>query len=524
MKPKKRREDWRVLTAKGVELLQQGQAQQALTELLRARRLAPNERDVIYWLANASRMTGDTDRAAKLFRKLLLQRPNDFEASFALAFLLREIGLPGEAAESLLAASEQPGLSEEQLLQVAGFLRDSNQYDAAITVCEKVVALRPNQPDLHFKLGRLYQATGAFDKALIALRKTLELQPATGPAWTVLSQQKKFASIDDPDLIRLERAAGRSQGDEADMCVAFAYGKALDDLQRWPEAWGQYQKGNQLASRAMPWNAEAWTAFVERAKVTRPRKTTHIPQESRAAVFVVGMPRSGTTLLEQLLDRHPQISGRGELNFLDHFAKQVPSGASVNAADRTAMADVLWTQLRLEGQDNGVYIDKNPLNFRHLDLLFELLPSARVLHVTRDPRDTCLSCYFQLFEHEDAAFSNSLENLLSFYRGYRQLMAHWESIYAERIHTVQYEDLVACSGTTLAATLQFLGVAWDDAVTQAAKETRAVRTASVWQARQPIHSGSVERWRHYESQAQDFLTDITAIERQFERSATDPER
>jgi len=509
-------DDWRTLTENGIALLRQSQPQKALTQLQRAERQAPKERDVRYWLANAYRTNGETNRALNIFRSLLVERPGDFDASFALAFLFRDAGTPGDAAEMLLKASRQSTVTQNQLLQITGFLRDSNQFAAAIQVCERAVAKSPGQADLHFKLARLYQATAAFDLALDALRKTLDLQPSVGPAWTILAQQKRFRAVDDVDYLRIQAAAGQSYGREADMCIAFAFGKALDDLEQWPQAWAQYQKGNQLMSETTPWNQRAWRKFVERSIAKTGTVEIATPSTGRNAVFIVGMPRSGTTLLEQMLDRHPDITGRGEMNFLAHFVQQGSGSAWITAAQRKEMADVFWTQLRLEGPENGTYVDKNPLNFRYLDVLFELLPTAKVLHVIRDGRDSCLSCYFQLFRHTDTAFSNSLEYLATFYSGYRRLMANWEKIYPERIHRVRYDELVESSDDVLAKAHRFLGTEWDDTVVHPLDQVGIVRSASAWQARQPIHTRSVNRWRHYYDQAPEFFNTLSAIDSDYD--------
>ncbi|RPH93154.1 MAG: tetratricopeptide repeat protein, partial [Lysobacterales bacterium] len=194
MTPTTQADDWRALTEAGAELLRQGQPREALQRLQRAERMAPRERDVRYWLANACRATGQVDRARRTLRDLLDERPGDLDASFALAFLLRDAGAPGDAAEVLSQASRQAGVTAHQLLQIAGFLRDGNQFSAAIEVCEKAAGLQPDQADLQFKLARLYLATGAFERSLDALRRTLELQPSTGPAWVALAQQRTFTS------------------------------------------------------------------------------------------------------------------------------------------------------------------------------------------------------------------------------------------------------------------------------------------------------------------------------------------
>jgi hypothetical protein len=265
----------------------------------------------------------------------------------------------------------------------------------------------------------------------------------------------------------------------------------------------------------LPWRADTWSAFVERAIAGSPQSDTAAAGSNRNAVFIVGMPRSGTTLLEQMLGRHPRITGRGELNFLSEFAVQSATAGLPGPRQRREIGDALWTQMRLQGAEDETYIDKNPMNFRHLGLLFAVLPSARVLHVVRDGRASGLSCYFQLFQHRDTAFSYELENLTEFYAGYRRMMAHWESVYPERILRVNYEDLVGSSRGVLADVLRFLDVDWDEAVLGSGAPDAVVRSASVWQARQPVHGRSVDRWRNYAELAPEFFARLASIDQQY---------
>jgi tetratricopeptide (TPR) repeat protein len=507
--------DWRELTEEGAALLREGRPEQALALLQRAERLAPAEREVRYWLGNAYRVNGQSSRARRLFDKILAADPADLDASFALAFLLRDLGAPADAAEALLRASRQPAVTGQQLLQIAGFLRDSNEFSAAIEVCERALEQNPGQADLHFKLARLYQATADFERAHQSLQSTLDLDASTGPAWIALAQQKPFDSTGDPDFQRIVEASERSLGREADMCVAFAYGKALDDLGRWEEAWAQYRRGNRLMAAARPWRADTWANFVERAIAGSPPSDTSTPAADHNAVLIVGMPRSGTTLLEQLLGRHPRITGRGELNFLAELAVQAATAGLPGPRQRREIGEALWTQMRLQGAEDGAYIDKNPMNFRHLGLLFAVLPSARVLHVVRDGRASCLSCFFQLFQHPDTAFSYDLDSLTEFYAGYRRLMAHWESKYPERIMRVNYEDLVGSSRGVLKDALRFLDIEWDEAVVSSGGPGAVVRSASVWQVRQPVHGRSVDRWRNYSELAPEFFARLAEIDAEY---------
>jgi Flp pilus assembly protein TadD len=502
---------WQSLLSAGTRAVQQHQPAKALRLLERAFALAPSERQVRYWLANACRLSGDATRAERLLDDLIEENAADIEAAFARAFLLRESGRDRDAVATLVALRLTLPDELEVQLKVAGFLRDSNRFDEAVDACRRASELAPQRADILFSLARLHQARGEFEQALDALRRALALDSGIGGAWLSLAQLQRFKNGNEADFLALENAARRDQTEETQMCIAFALGKANDDLGRWAEAWRHYQRGNGIRAREQPWDRNRWRKQVKDTLESglQPRRTPC----RRRPVFIVGMLRAGTTLLEQRLDRHPAITGRGELNFLPHIAQRLPAARASGAQDE--LADELWSHMRLQDGASGYYIDKNPLNFRFLGALFEIMPESRVIHVRRDGRDSCLSCYFQLFQHADAGFCNSLEDLLDYYRGYRELMAHWRSRFAAQIHEIDYSDLVENTEATIASVLGFLGADWDPAVLETGGQARSVRTASAWQARQPLYARSIQRWKNYQGQAPEFFDTLARIDEAF---------
>jgi len=501
-------DDWKSLLAAGQLAVQRGDAQAAISALRGASELEPGAREVRYWLANALRMAGRTAEGEVLLRGLLAEQPADPEVVFALAWLLREQGRPADAADALTALARAPGMDIPRLMQVAGFLRDSNCFDEAIEVLQRGLDRQPEDPAMAFRLARLYQAIGRFEPAIATLRRVVDRDPSIGGAWLSLAQLQRFDDLSHPDLVRLMAAADRPLEPEAHMCVSFALGKAYDDLGRWDDAWAHYGQGNRLRRDMEPWDRAGWHRRCD-ALLAQP---VDLPNESRSSarhpVYVVGMLRSGTTLVEALLDRHPRITGRGELNHVAHQAAILGRGR----ANRRAAAESLWTHLRLDGPEDGWYIDKNPLNFRYLGFIAQTLPEARVLHVARDGRDACLSCYFQLFQHPDAGFANDLGDLVDYYATYRRLMRWWETNMADRMLTLNYEDLVTEPRPVLRRALSFLGLEWSDALDSPASSGRPIRTASAWQARQAPHRESLARWRHYRDYAPDFFDAIAALD------------
>lgn len=502
--------NWRDALRDGTNAVKRQNPGRALSLLETAYELAPLERDVRYWLGNAYRINGRIDDSTQIFEALLAENSADVEVAMAFAYLLREIGQPAKSSAVLLQTCENIE-DTKALLSVCGFLRDSDDYQAAIRVLKKVRSLEPEQVDHALNLARLYQATGSFQLAEDQLRNALRKNPTIGFAWLSLAQQHVFERDDDEDFIRLKQVDQSQLDDESKMCMAFALAKASNDLGLWSDAWAEYEKGNSLASQRQVWEKSRWLLFLQRKLDTRNSPPASM-DDARHPVFIVGNPRSGTTLVDTLLSKHPEIVSRGELNYLSEIAKHYPETKAVGRNVSGRLASEYWTQLRLDGPENYFYIDKNPLNFRYLDLLFQLFPGAKVIHVSRDGRDSCLSCFTQLFQHPDAAFTNSLDSLVDFYAGYRKLMNKWEIEFGKQIHTIEYEKLVESTSDVVKGMMEFLGADYHDQSNDLGDEVRPIRTASVWQARQAVHKSSLARWRAYYEFAPSFFDKIAQID------------
>ncbi len=510
---------WQSLLQQGILAVQKKQAIKALELLHQAHSQQPGSRDVNYWLGNALRLCGKTTEAERTFRQLLTADPADFDSALALAFLFREEGRLGDFNTALQGFVTHPSADSTSLLKIAGLLRDSNQFNSAIEVMQKLVAKEPDQAAHHFKLARMYQGIGQHEAALKGYRATLQLDNTIGGAWLGLAALQKFTDPENPDWQLICSAPEQAAPAEATLCIAFARAKGFDDLGIYRQAWKHYLEGNRLRSLNQYWDAAAWKDFTLQA-LSQPAKRAKITNPQRRPVFIVGMLRSGTTLLEQLLDQHPRITARGELNFLAYAWKSwnpaQPNSPSISPAAAKELATQIWKHMRLEGPEDGFYIDKNPLNFRYLSMLAGIMPEARLLHLRRDGRDSCLSCFMQLFQHPDTAFSNQLDTLVDYYHDYLQLMRHFCSSLPEQIMTLDYADLVNNTTATVGALLDFLGlpdIASSMGSTEATTDPqRPIRTASVWQARQDVHRRSLGRWQHYYEFAPDFFDRIARLD------------
>ena len=293
-----------------------------------------------------------------------------------------------------------------------------------------------------------------------------------------------------------QAAARRDLGIDVESSIGFGLGKALDDLGEIAEASTILAQANARWHAAHPWNAAAWQQFVESQLGPGISAVATISAQT-TPVFIVGLPRSGTTLAASLLARDAQVRARGELNWIAAIAQRL--GAQPEAATLSTAGNFYLQQLRQDDAPASYYIDKNPLNSRHLGLIAAMLPQARIIHCRRDLRDTALSLWSQHFAHEDMAWSYDFGDIAAFAKGHARLMRHWKAQLDLPIFELDYEALVDDTEGTLGRVRQFLGL---DATSSSAQDVSAqvFATASVWQARQKVHGRSVERWRRYAAQ------------------------
>ena len=361
---------------------------------------------------------------------------------------------------------------------LAATLERRREIDVGLQVLRPFISSVSPEPKVALSFAKLSQRSGTPESALPVIRRAMR-----------------------PGVPRLQEASLR-----------FAEGEILDAMGQVDEAFDAFKRAN--TAQGEGFNAAAHEAFVDSiievfspdffASVTAPKLDT------RGSIIVCGMPRSGTSLVEQILATHPEIFGGGELMdlptmavglqaFLDSPHRYPAVMSHVDATTIEHMAQARMESLRAIS-DRSLVVDKLPQNFLHLGLVAVATPGAKIIHCVRDPVDTCLSCYFQHFNGPGYAFTNSLEALSSYYHQYHRLMAHWAEVLPLKIHTVQYEEMVANTEEVSRAALDFVGVEWDERVLSFHENERLCATASYAQVQQPVYSSSVgraERYRHH---------------------------
>ncbi len=360
-------------------------------------------------------------------------------------------------------------------------------------------------------MGQIASIEGHFDEAEALFKRVLETDPNEPYAWAALVGLRKMTPSDGAWLKHAEKLAAGGVGPSAEVNLCFAIGKYCDDVGDFARGFRSYKRANQiLKATAEPYDGNAHVCFVDdlirvytRDAVTRDTGAlAEGPCGSTKPVLVVGMPRSGTSLVEQIIASHPAAAGAGELGFWTDAVHQRESAirqGPLSEPLRTQLASAYLRTLADYSAGALRIVDKTPVNSDYLGVIHSVFPNARIIYMRRHPIDTCLSCYFQQFASSALHFTMDLADLAHYYRQHQRLVAHWRAVLpAGTMLDVPYAELVADQEGWTRRILDFVGLEWDEQCLNFQATRRSVATASAWQVRQKIYKHAVERWRNYE--------------------------
>jgi tetratricopeptide (TPR) repeat protein len=473
--------------------------------ITRARAAYPQSNELRRTQAGIHQQAGRTAEAEALLRELLEQDPGDAGAAFALARMLNEQGRMAAAASTMRAcfAVEENCRDPDLAISAIELLDNCDRKADAAAIAHAAIVQNPDDIRLYAYASMLQMQLGEFEQArqhyLFALQhdeRSWEWHMPIG-----LSSAQRYANVEHPDFALFRAGLQRKTlSEKARAELHFALGKAYDDIGDYGEAARHLREGNAIVHRLTKWSRKEWRRSVEARLAGQPIRHRVEPTLNFVPVFIVGMPRSGTTLLSELLSRYPRVCNRGELPWIADLADRPELSGDIEPKALQRAAAFYTAQSRQDDdRDAQWFLDKQPLNFRYIDLMLAMFPHAKIIHCQRGGRDIALSLWKQCFTKDVQRYAYDFDDIALVLRDCERLMSHWRGRFPESVRTVRYEDLVSDPSSTMATLAQWIGLPGlpPDGGSDGQRLPSQISTASLWQARQPVNTRSIGRWKRY---------------------------
>ncbi len=473
----------------------------------------PNHVEGMRLLADIGLRLGVLDDADFLLESALAFEPDNVQVRIDFVKALAKRQKFQQALEQAKFLLERSPKNPQFRSMVAIESMRIGDYKTALSVFDDVLRQIPGDPGTLTSKGHAYKTCGAYEDSVSSYQAAIASQPHYGEAWYSLANLKVYSFGDDEiEAMRAQLDLNLSHMDQVHLC--FALGKAYEDKEEFETSFEYYERGNKLKKSQSRYDAGQMSAdlrsqhdvctseFFDQNKGTG--------YDAPDPIFVVGLPRAGSTLLEQILSSHSQVDGtlelpnmlalsqrlrrRGRQDGQDEYPQLL---ASLSAAELREFGEQYIADTRIHRHGAAFFLDKMPNNFRHISLIHMILPNAKIIDARREPMACCFSGFKQLFA-EGQEFTYDLSDAGQYYRDYVELMEHWDTVLPGKVLQVQYEDVVADIDTQVRRLLDYCGLPFEDACIDFHQTERSVRTPSSEQVRQPIYTSGLEQWRHFE--------------------------
>ncbi|MDH3305162.1 MAG: sulfotransferase [Gammaproteobacteria bacterium] len=472
----------------------------------------PENVDATRMLGIIAYAAGDIDEAERLFRRTVKLAPDFVNAIIDLGKVLKEQNRFEEAIECLRRATKLEPTSVKAHYQLASTLSPAALNYEAIESYERVLEIRPRHAGAKLGLGHMLKTVGRQEEAVKAYRDCIELKPDKGETYWSLANLKTY-TLTDEDIHEMESWIEKEGiGDESRVNFLFALAKAYEDKGEFDRAWEYYGEGNSTRRMLEHYDPVATEvkndAIIEVFSKDFVERSSGLGHPDHAPIFVVGLPRSGSTLIEQILASHSTVEGTAELPYVNQVARTLDLNRADGINYPEALLELEEKHFKALGKDyldraqmhrlegTSRFIDKMPNNFPSVGFIHLMLPNAKIIDARRYPLDSCLSCYRQLFGRGQP-FTYDLTDIGEYFLQYQRMMDHWHEVLPGRVLTVQYEDVVTDFETQVRRLIDYCELPWEDACLRFHDTDRPVRTASSEQVRQPIYTKSVHFWRNH---------------------------
>ena len=516
-------------------------------------------------LAAEHHREGRTEEAERTYRRVLRDNPRNVDALRLLALIAVKADRADDAEVLLERAIEIAPDFNQALVDLGRLRKDQDRFAEALECFERAIALEPTQAQAHYLragtlarasftyeaieayrrclalkpahsgaligIGHVLKAVGDYDAAVASYNACIREVPDSGETYWSLANLKRYR-FDDSMVAEMERRVSTSRDVQSEVNFLFALGKAFEDRGDFARAWHYYRTGNEKQRPQVFYDPVQTESMNDRLiEVYSPELiASHdgAGHPDPSPIFILGLPRSGSTLLEQILASHSQVEGTSELPYIARATSSLNRNRDEGLNYPEAMRELAPAHLRALGEEylerarthrrrkTPRFIDKMPNNFPNAGFIATILPNAKIIDARRHPLDACLSCYRQLFA-KGQAFTYDLTEIGEYYLQYQRMMDHWAAVIPGRILTVQYEEVVADFENQVRRLLDFCGLPWEEACLRFYESERPVRTPSSEQVRQPIYDRSVGHWLNYEHQLGELIEVISPIRGRYRR-------
>ena len=491
---------WKILS---IVFEKTGKIPESLIAIKKIVNISPQDPLAHYNLGNTYGKLADFSKAEESYKKAISLKPNFPEAYYNLGTIF-ENNLKLEEAEKYYkqAIALKPDFANayNNLGIVLEELRKFNESE----ICyKKIIALEPNFAEAYHNLGNNLEQQGKLKDAQISYEKAIIINPGLAKTHRQLSSIKKFDKYDDQYHLLQKLYLDKNISDEQLCHVNFSLAKIYEDLENFEKAFKHFKEGNRIQKKLLNYNIKQDIELFNQIKLSFKQfeKNVHSIRRNKSdiiPIFIVGMPRSGTTLVEQIISSHSKVSGLGELPFVLQFGLKITTGLlEYNSETVLKFRNKYLEKIKNFTENSLIFTDKMPQNFLYISLIIATFPEAKILHIKRNTAAVCWANYKQWFKSKDLSYSYSINDTIKYYNLYEDLMIFWKKSFDNKIYEVDYESLTVNHEDEIKKLIKYLDLNWEEGCLSPEKNKRAVTTASNKQIRNKIFKGSSQKWKNY---------------------------